>query len=145
MKHFVLLLILAIMPTIIMGQQKLIESHIMPNRKKGEAIMITNQIQVVTQRQIENYCTRHNYILGTYTKVNDCIISFYILPANEKEDYFQIRISGRTKGSPYKIDNVQQILTTDDYKNHDFLVFNKQGNSFEILPKDEVEMYIYNK
>lgn len=145
MKHFVLLLILAIMPTIIMGQQKLIESHIMPNRKKGEAIMITNQIQVVTQRQIENYCTRHNYILGKYTKINDCMTSFVILPANEKEAYIQNKISPRKKGQPYTIYNGEQILTTEDYKNHGFLVLNKQGTKFEILPKDEVEMYIYNK
>lgn len=145
MKHFAILLILAIMPTLVMGQQKLIESQITPNRRIGEAIRVTNDIQVVTQRQIENYCTRHNYILGKYTKVNDCITSFYILPANEKEDFFQIRISGRTKGRPYKIYNDLQILTTEDYEKHDFLVFNKKGNSFEILPEDEVEMYIYNE
>lgn len=144
MKHFVLLLILAIMPTIIMGQQKLIESHIIPNRTKGKAILVTNVIQVVTQRQIENYCTRHNYILGKYTKSNDCMISFVILPANEKEAYFENQISARRKGQLYTIENRDQILTTDDYKNHGFLVLNQRGNNFQILPKDEVEMYIYN-
>lgn len=144
MKHFTILLILAMMPTIIMGQQKLIESQIYPSRKKGEAIHVTNEIQVLTRQQIKAYCDRHNYILGRYDLYQSSSV-FYILPANEKEEYFQNQISGRTKGSPYKIDNVQQILTSEDYEKHDFLVFNKKGNSFEILPKNEVEMYIYNK
>ena len=149
MKYFAILLILAIMPTIVMGQQKLIESQIKPDRRIGEAIRVTNDIQVLSFEQIKRYCNQHDLILGNYYLDGSIksVSVFFILPQNEKEAYFKRQIERRTKGQFFTIDNSEQILTKNNYINHGFLVVEIAGgdNKFKVLPKNELEMYIYNK
>lgn len=151
MKHFAILLILAIMPTLVMGQQKLIESQIKPNRRIGEAIRVTNDIQVLSFEQIKRYCNQHDLILGNCTfchlgVIKKTVSAFFILPQNEKEAYFKRQIERRTKGQFFTIANSEQILTKNDYINHGFFVVEiAGGDKFQVLPKDEVDLYIYNE
>lgn len=151
MKHFAILLILAIMPTLVMGQQKLIEGQIKPNRRIGEAIRVTNDIQVLSFEQIKRYCNQHDLILGNCTfchlgVIKKTVSAFFILPQNEKEAYFKRQIERRTKGQFFTIANSEQILTKNDYINHGFFVVEiAGGDKFQVLPKDEVDLYIYNE